>query len=140
MTPSTVVCVNRFDEVEAAIIGAVWMACGIGAEATVKDAQGQIAGQIGSGKQYPRLPNRSSAPLEAPVNQFGDLHDSIHVDLMPDISGIGAAAAVDDEKGKFLELGTSKMEPRPFLGPAAVVGADAVDVYVHTIPKQLEAI
>jgi hypothetical protein len=138
VTRSTVVSADLIDEALAAIIEHAYIACGVGAEAAVKDMREQISESVGSGVKYPRLPNRSSAPLEAPVNQFGDLHDSIHVDLSPDIIGIGAAAVVDDETGKFLEFGTSKMRPRPFAGPGAVVGAEATEAYVKTIPARLE--
>ena len=116
------------------------MACVEGAEATVEDARGQIAEQIGSGRKYPRLPNRSSAPGEAPVNQFEILHDSIEVNLEPDIIGIGAEAAVGAEYGVYLELGTSKMAPRPFLGPASVVGEEVVEQHVAAIPAALDRI
>ena len=132
--------INKFDLVEQVLTEMAHTSCVVGVEATVADAKAQVEDQIGSGKKYPGLPKQSSAPLEAPVNQMEELLDSIHENFEPDIIGIGASADVDSPHGLFLELGTSKMEPRPFLGPAAVVGEAAAVEYVESIPATLKRI
>ena len=63
------------------------------------------------GVKYPNLPNRSSAPYEQFARQSGKLNDSIDVKIIEDIIMIGS----DVPYLKYLELGTSKMKPRPTL-------------------------
>ena len=67
-----------------------------------------------TGVQYPNLPNRSSAPGEAPAVQSGELIRSGKAE------GRGASVRVvyDDPKAPMLELGNSRVAPRPFLRPA----------------------
>lgn len=140
MSVSASLKVDRFDLVEAILTEAAHTACVVGAEVTAEDARNQIAEQIGSGRKYPRLPHQSSAPGEAPVNQMEVLHDSIHANTEVDIVGIGASTDVDADYGLFLELGTSKMAPRPFLGSAAVEGEAAAAEYVESIPAALNRV
>jgi HK97 gp10 family phage protein len=68
-----------------------------------------------SGVQYPRLPNRSSAPGEAPANQFGGLSAGI-VGKM--ISPLRARVSSGAFYAGYLEYGTSKMGARPHMEPA----------------------
>ncbi|HEY3782361.1 MAG TPA: hypothetical protein VGL56_14865 [Fimbriimonadaceae bacterium] len=70
----------------------------------------------GAGVRYDDLPNESSAPGAAPVSQTGELADSIQVVALDEV-GIGAATVVSGP-AVYLEFGTSKMAPRPFVEPA----------------------
>lgn len=67
----------------------------------------------------------AEARLRAPVDT-GELRDAIVVEVRPSIGDRAEAAVVVDEtrvEGDyhplFVEVGTSKMAPRPFLTPAA---------------------
>lgn len=78
-----------------------------------------------SGVKYPNLPNRSSAPGESPAYQFGRLRNSIAVtkeatpdDLSAD-TGPRVQSFPDAYYAAFLEFGTRRMEPRPYMRPAA---------------------
>jgi HK97 gp10 family phage protein len=73
------------------------------------------------GREYPRAGGKThtaSAPGEAPARDIGELANSIKVDIEPDgLTGwIGKGMK---EYGLYLEMGTHKMEPRPFMTPAA---------------------
>jgi hypothetical protein len=60
--------------------------------------------------------HQASAPGEAPAIDYGVLANSVQAYMETDTrGGIGVGA----EYGPHLELGTSNMEPRPFMLPAA---------------------
>lgn len=67
----------------------------------------------GSGR--PHVP---SAPGSPPNVDTGRLRSSITHDLSVDAQGIVARVGTDVEYGLYLEVGTSKMEARPYLRPA----------------------
>lgn len=140
MNVSASLKIDKFDLVERVLHEMAQSSCDVGAEVTVADAKAQVEDQIGSGVKYPNLPNQSSAAGESPVNQMGDLLESIHENPEPDITGIGSEACVDSPYGPYLEFGTSKMQPRPFLGPASVTGEEAAVEYVESIPSTLNRI
>jgi HK97 gp10 family phage protein len=78
-----------------------------------------------SGVKYPNLPNQSSAPGEAPAFQSGRLRNSIAVvkratpdDLVAE-TGPRVQSFPDAYYAAFLEYGTRKMQPRPYMRPAA---------------------
>lgn len=85
-----------------------------GADGIVKDAQQSILdGSISGPGHVP------SAPGEPPNNDTGALHDSGFVTAPIDEGDqIRAAAGFDAPYAGYLENGTSKMYPRPFLVPA----------------------
>ena len=109
-----------------------------GATATARDAREQVQGQIGTGVQYSGLPNRSSAPGEAPVDQSGGLLSTIGTS-QETVLGIAAEAVAGDGSGQAfaLEAGTSNMEPRPFMGPASVVGGEAAGTELREVAATL---
>lgn len=86
------------------------------ARATAEDAKFSLRDGAISGPGH-----KPSAPFEAPNNDTGELAGSIHVGEIIETPGqIQTAVIVGAEHGVPLELGTSKMLPRPFLTPATM--------------------
>lgn len=89
-----------------------------------------------SGRKYSKYPNRSSAPGEAPARQFGGLAQSITVRDDP------AALTVYVNASKYysfwLEYGTKKMAPRPFLRPALM--SSVSEIQADVVARVNEAI
>lgn len=73
--------------------------------------------RLKSGNRVVRNIKRASAPGEAPASQTGKLVRSIQV-----ISNrvVGALVRISAPYARFLERGTRRMEPRPFIRPAIV--------------------
>ena len=71
-----------------------------------------------SGTEYqkysPKRKHRASAPGEPPASDTGRLAGAIRAD----IEGRKAEVVADTEYAAWLEFGTLKMEPRPFMTPA----------------------
>lgn len=85
-----------------------------GARAIAKDAAFSIIdGAISGSGHVPSLPG------EAPNADTHDLDQSIHATPATIIGNTITANAVADSDHAFIELGTSKMEPRPYMGPAS---------------------
>lgn len=61
----------------------------------------------------------ASAPFEAPRMRTGDLRDSLQ--MIVDSENLRVIIGTDIGYGKFLELGTSRMQARPFLLPALLI-------------------
>ena len=73
-----------------------------------------IASGAKSGKRYGN--HISSAPGQSPANWTGKLLKSIKIQKMKGISFVYITA----KYAQFLEFGTSKMRPRPFIIPAFI--------------------
>jgi len=68
------------------------------------------------GKRSKARDHRASAPGQPPAVDTGRLWSSIGVDVRND--GLAADIGPTVFYGKYLELGTKKMAPRPFMEPA----------------------
>jgi hypothetical protein len=91
---------------------------------TAEFAKEAVTNAVGRGEHWPSQPNRSSAPYETPVYQFGDLVRGIHaapVLLDPPT----AEVTVDYDTGVWaLETGTPTAAPRPFMTEATYHALD----------------
>ena len=69
-----------------------------------------------SGKSYTRngMSHQSSAPGQPPANDTGELVDSMVVEKRKNYSLL----KINADYAGYLEYGTSKMRPRPFIFPA----------------------
>lgn len=62
-----------------------------------------------------KRPHRASAPGEAPAVDTGHLQNSLQVDFPTPVKGVLSIGA---EYAVFLETGTDRIAPRPFVVPA----------------------
>ena len=83
-------------------------------EAVRSIQQGSKTGRIYQ-KYNPRRTHRASAPGEAPASDTGFLASSIMVKKEKDVVQVTSNA----KYAPFLEFGTSKILPRPFMFPAS---------------------
>lgn len=86
-----------------------------------------------SGIKYPGLPRRSSAPGEPPAYQFGRLAESIAVlsratpsELVSTVGPRPEAFVGRAPYPVYLEFGTRRMRPRPFMRPGLAAFRDKV--------------
>ena len=79
------------------------------AQAVVEITQGEKSGRIYS---HHGVKHQASAPDEAPGSDTGNLINSITV---TDDSDLQSTIEVGAEYGLYLEMGTARMSPRPFL-------------------------
>lgn len=88
----------------------------IAADKMAKEMKKSILSGAKSGRQYyiNGARHTSSAPGQAPANVSGDLVRSIKVNKERNKSTIN----INKNYAVFLEFGTSKMRPRPFIIPA----------------------
>lgn len=83
-----------------------------------------------SGRKYPSMPQRSSAPGEAPAYQYGGLYRSTGYKTMSyDRMEVGYRA----KYGLYVELGTVKMRPRPGISTAVSRKSASVAIAINTM-------
>ncbi len=85
----------------------------------VRDKVNETLSQPGHGKVY-KVPGTSveytaSAPGEPPATATGNLKKSVHWSVEGEGADIVGRVGTDQDYGKSLEYGTSKMAPRPWL-------------------------
>lgn len=72
-----------------------------------------------TGRLYPRRGGKmhqASAPGEAPANDYGRLLNSIRTDY--DLTTCVGTVTASTKYAAFLEYGTARMAPRPYMRPA----------------------
>ena len=74
-------------------------------------------------KYNPRRSHRASAPGQAPASDTGNLVSKIRVKQKNQNTTIVESSA---DYSAFLEYGTSKMQPRPFLFPAFIKSKEKI--------------
>lgn len=77
--------------------------------------------------------HQASAPGEAPASDSGALVASISMDVHA--GGLAAEIGTGRDYGLFLEEGTDKIEPRPWLKPAADQNT-VVDAFVRAFQRR----
>ena len=103
--------------ISPAFIAALARALHGGAEAIAEDATESIrAGSISGSGHVPSLPG------QAPNADTHDLDQSIHVGELIETPGHIQTAVIADSEHAWIELGSSKMLPRPYMAPAMIRG------------------
>jgi HK97 gp10 family phage protein len=84
-------------------------------QAVVEIVSGEKTGRVYMKGKYKDRKHQASAPDETPANDTGNLIASIFYGMENDLSG---RVVVSAKYGLYLEVGTARMAPRPFLSPA----------------------
>ncbi len=70
---------------------------------------------------------RQGFPVPAPLKRTSELQDSIHGEAESVYGGVRGVVGSTDEIAIFHEHGTSKLPPRPFLGPALMLAEPLIE-------------
>ena len=84
---------------------------------TLRNVELEVLSKGGSGKKYKRLPNRSSAPGEAPAPQSGNLRQDWNDETLIEGNRVTSRLKSNVKYAGWLEDGTKKMAKRPFVNP-----------------------
>jgi len=87
--------------------------------AIVANAQASLE-RSGSGEVHGKARHQASSAGEPPVTQSGRLSRSISSRVVSDDGVLQTQAGTTEFYGRFLEGGTARMQPRPFLAPATI--------------------
>lgn len=108
-----------------AVVGQIGEQAGELVEARAKDSIGHYQAGAGPFMQWASLQPATEAhkdamgyPLNAPLLATGDMRDSISHTVVRRMLGTTVEVGSTDEKMVYHEFGTSKLPPRPVLGPA----------------------
>jgi HK97 gp10 family phage protein len=88
-----------------------------------------------TGRIYKRrsITHRASAPGQPPASDTGRLANSIRVNFKPFVAEVGSAV----KYSAFLENGTSKMLPRPWLEPSYLENENAITAVIDNALKRV---
>lgn len=93
-----------------------------------------VLSRAGTGVWYSGQPARSSAPGEPPVAQTGTLRRSVQIDRTENKGRMPfVRVGTNLEYGPYLEFGTSRMAPRPWLRPAVAASRPRVRAIMEDI-------
>jgi hypothetical protein len=83
----------------------------------------QLLRTPGRGETYKHgnVTHRASAPGDPPARDTGQLGASIGTELARDADGLVERIGTNLKKGRYLELGTRDIEPRPYLRPGLAI-------------------
>lgn len=76
---------------------------------------------------------RNGWPTPSPLLRVGELRESIHAEA----TGLSLIVGSNDPIVKFQEFGTSRIPPRPFIGPALIEGIPLVGALIAKAMKRL---
>ena len=90
-----------------------------------------------SGRIYRRgnVLHQASAPGEAPASDTGSLVSRLEV--VPNEDEVSAKLVANTQYAAFLEYGTEKMEPRPFMRPALAHMRDTIIKIMATMMRSV---
>ncbi|MCB1713003.1 MAG: HK97 gp10 family phage protein [Candidatus Riesia sp.] len=100
-----------------------------------------IQGGVRTGKFYRATKDgkmhQASAPSEFPKSNTGNLVKNITVEKVPNQVAATVGSRDAAEYGYYLEFGTSKMQPRPWLGRSAEQEREAINKLIDNTVNRL---
>lgn len=99
-----------------------------------------ITGRPGGGRLYPRpggTHHRASVPGAPPARDSGQLTTGISSQVSQGLEGVQGIIGTNEEYGPYLEYGTARMEPRPFMIKTLV---DKQDEVIKSLERVLDKV